>query len=202
MPELVRAHPLGAWVCLTADGLVANPVPFVWERTPDDHGRLIGHVARANPVWRLLGDGAPSVVMFQGPQAYVTPSWYPGKARHGEVVPTWDYAVVHVHGTARAVHETDDLLAIVDALTTHMESTQAHPWRMADAPAPYIDRLLRGIVGIEIRVDRTESKLKLSQDEDLADRQGTVQGLQRRGDENSLAMAALVHEALTRPPRA
>ncbi len=113
MPALVRVHPLGAWVCLTADGLVANPVPFVWERTPDDHGRLIGHVARANPVWRLLGDGAPSVVMFQGPQAYVTPSWYPGKAHHGEVVPTWDYAVVHVHGTARAVHQADDLLAIV-----------------------------------------------------------------------------------------
>lgn len=196
VPALVRAHPLGAWVCLTQEGMVANHVPFIWQTARSSQGTLIGHVSRANPVWRLLGNGAPSVVMFQGPQAYISPAWYPGKASHGEVVPTWDYAVTHLHGVARAVHEPDALLAILGALTDQMESPQPRPWRVADAPAPYIERLLRGIVGIEITIERIEGKLKASQDEDLADRYGTVVGLQQGGDANSLAMAALVQEAL------
>lgn len=105
MHALVDAHALGAWVAQGEDGLVANHVPFLLERGKGPHGTLIGHVARANPIWQSLGGGRPSLVMFQGPQTYITPNWMSGKLEHGKVVPTWDYAVVHAYGVARAVED-------------------------------------------------------------------------------------------------
>jgi transcriptional regulator len=192
---LIEEHALGAWVLAGADGLVANHIPFLLDRHRGPHGTLVGHVARANPVWRALGAGAPSLVMFQGPQSYITPNWYPGKAEHGKVVPTWDYAVVHVHGTARAIDDRAWLLDMLDRLTNAQEAAQPAPWKVSDAPSDYIDKLLRAIVGIEIPIERLEGKLKASQDEAVRDRLGTVEGL-RGLVRPKAALAELVARAI------
>ena len=196
--SLLDAHPLGAWVCQGEDGLVANHVPFWLDRSLGPLGTLVGHVARANTVWRGLEGAAESLVMFQGPQAYVTPGWYPGKAEHGKVVPTWNYAVAHVRGQARAVEDPAWLMAMLNRLTDAHESRRPAPWRVDHAPAAYTDQLMRAIVGIEIPITRLEGKLKASQDEDLQDRQGTVQGLRHDAVHGSGAMAGLVQQALDR----
>lgn len=199
---LLAAHPLGAWVCAGPDGLVANHLPFFLDRGRGPLGTLVGHVSRANPVWRGLASAGPSVVLFQGPQAYVSPGWYPGKARDGRVVPTWDYAVVHAHGRARAVHDRAWLRAMLDRLTDAHEAGRPAPWRVADAPQDYLDGLLRGIVGIELPIDRLEARLKASQDEAREDRLGTVQGLAAQPGEAARQMAALVQQALDAAPGA
>lgn len=193
---LVEAHPLGAWVCPTREGLVANHVPFVLDRRSGPCGRLVGHVSRANPVWQHLGTAGPSVVMFCGPQAYITPGWYPGKHQDGRVVPTWNYAVVHAHGVARAVHDPQWLRDMLDRLTHQQERSQPQPWCIDDAPAPYIDSMLKAIVGIEIRVDRFDARLKASQDEAWPDRLGTVSGLMQCPNDEARRMAALVQRAI------
>lgn len=193
---LIDAYPLGAWAPAGRDGLIANHVPFFLDRTKGQFGTLVGHVSRANTVWQELGDGKPSVVMFQGPQAYITPNWYPGKAEHGKVVPTWNYAVAHAHGVARAVEDREWLLAILNQLTTVHEANQSSPWRVSEAPSDYIDKLLRAIVGIEIPIDRLEGKLKVSQDEDMQDRLGTVAGLQNASGDSTNALAELVQDAI------
>ncbi|MDE2398735.1 MAG: FMN-binding negative transcriptional regulator, partial [Burkholderiales bacterium] len=138
----------------------------------------------------------PSVVMFRGPQAYITPGWYPGKAEHGKVVPTWNYVVAHAHGVARAIEDRDWLLDMLARLTRAHESARKPPWRLADAPADFIDAMLRGIVGIEIPIDRVEAKLKASQDEARPDRMGTVRGLREQHTDEAGAMAGLVEKAL------
>lgn len=198
--ELIEQHPLGAWVCQGPEGLIANHVPFFLDREQGPYGTLIGHVSRANGVWRQLGDeGLVSVVMFQGPQAYITPGWYPGKSDHGKVVPTWNYAAVHAHGTARAIDDPDWLHRMLTRLTNANEAGFASHWQVTDAPADYIDKQLRAIVGVEIRIERLEAKLKASQDEDLPDREGTVKGLLQMGSDEAKAMAALVDAALQCP---
>ena len=156
----------------------------------------MGHVARANLVWRTLGAAAASVVVFQGPQAYITPGWYPGKTQHGKVVPTWNYAVVHAHGVARAVHKADWKRVMLERISHAQEATQDQPWRVSDAPVDYIDGMLRAIVGIEIPIDRLEGKLKASQDEALAARLGTVSGLGTAASDTERAMGSLVAAAL------
>lgn len=193
---LLRSSPLGAWVCQTPEGLVANSIPFVLDRSRGPLGTLIGHVSRANAVWRALGDGAASVVMFQGPQAYITPGWYPGKAAHGKVVPTWNYVAAHAHGVARAVEDAAWLRDMLERLTAQQEAGQPTPWRPADAPPEFIDRLLRAIVGIEIPIDRLEGKSKLGQDEDLQDRLGAATGLQRQLPSCQHDMATLILQSL------
>lgn len=198
---LIEEHALGAWVLAGADGLVANHIPFLLDRHRGPHGTLVGHVARANPIWRALAAGTPSLVMFQGPQSYITPNWYPGKAEHGKVVPTWDYAVVHAHGVARAVEDRAWLMDMLDRLTNAQEAAQPAPWKASDAPSDYIEKLLRAIVGIEIPIDRLEGKLKASQDEAVRDRLGTVEGL-RGLVRPKAAMAELEANAIEADPNA
>jgi transcriptional regulator len=193
---LMAAHPLGAWVCHGRDGLVANHVPFLLDRRRGPFGTLIGHVSRANRVWRELGSTVPSVVMFQGPQAYITPGWYPGKAKHGEVVPTWNYVVAHAHGVARTVEDREWIFDMLRRLTEDHEAPRSVPWSVADAPAPFMDKMMRAIVGIEIPIDRLEGKLKASQDEAMPDRLGTVRGLREQACVTARAMAALVKNAI------
>lgn len=189
-------HPLGAWVCSGDAGLVANHIPFVLDRSAGEFGRLLGHVSRANPVWRQLAQGAASVVMFMGPQAYITPAWYPGKQEHGKVVPTWNYITVHAHGAMRAVEDAAWTLDMLNRLTDAQESGRPDPWRVGDAPADYVRQTLRGIVGIELTIERLEGRLKLSQDEALADRQGTIEGLRREPDSASHELARRVEQQL------
>lgn len=193
---LMASHPLGAWVCHGRDGLIANHMPFLLDRSCGQFGTLIGHVSRANPVWRELGSAGPSVVMFQGPQAYITPGWYPSKAEHGEVVPTWNYVVAHAHGEARVVEDRDWVFDMLKRHVTAHEAARPSPWSVSDAPAPFMDKMMRAIVGIEIRIDRLEGKLKASQDEAMPDRHGTARGLREQACDTARAMAALVQDAI------
>lgn len=196
--KLIESHALGAWVCHPKQGLVANHIPFFLERTRGPHGTLIGHVARANPVWQQLCPDTASVVLFQGAQAYISPAWYPGKAEHGKVVPTWNYIVAHVHGSARVIEDRAWKLDMLKRLTASQEAHQTQPWQLGDAPTDYIDKMMQAIVGIEISIGRIESKLKASQDEDLQDRHGTVKGLRMAADDQSRTMAELILNAVTR----
>jgi len=180
---LVEQNPLATWVTQGDGGeLVVNHVPFMLDR---ERGVLIGHVARANPVWQKP---ARSVLVFQGADAYVSPGWYAAKREHGKVVPTWNYAVVHAHGTPRAVQERDALRAIVTRLTALHETGQKVPWAVADAPADFIEQMLNAIVGIEMPIERLEGKWKVSQNRSRADRDGVAEAL------GTHAMAALVRE--------
>jgi transcriptional regulator len=194
--EKMRAHmaehPLGAWVCNARGQLIANHIPFVLDAKHGSHGRLLAHVSQANPVWRELIGGAPSVVMFMGPSAYITPSWYPGKRQHGKVVPTWNYVTVHAHGMARPMEDTCWILDVLNRLTDTQESQRTEPWKVSDAPSAYIDKMLRAVVGIEITIDRVEGRLKVSQDENEQDRRGTVEGLQHSTDASTQVLASLV----------
>lgn len=178
---LMAAHPLGALVRMGEDGLCADHLPFeIAPPMPDaPFGTLRAHVARANPLWR--GDGVETMVIFQGPHAYITPAWYAEKELSGEEVPTFDYAVVHAHGTLRVIDERDWLLDFLARLTNRHEADQAQPWQVGDAPPAYIDKLLKAIVGIEIVLTRLEGKWKMEQKNSLQDRTRVARELTRDG---------------------
>jgi transcriptional regulator len=199
--ELIRAHPLATLVTVTPEGLVANHIPM--EVGPGDSafGTLRGHVSRANPLWRTATGGA-ALAIFQGPQGYVSPAWYPAKAEHGRVVPTWNYAVVHAHGSLRAIDDPAWLRAFVERLTDAHEERRPAPWHVSDAPEEYIERQLQGIVGLEMEIVRLEGKWKMSQNRSAEDRAGIVQGLRHAGDAAGHALADVVAERMGEPPTA
>lgn len=189
---LIRARPLSTLVTLHAGGPDANHLPMHLSESPAPLGTLRCHVARANPVWRDLAGGAEVLAIFHGPNAYVTPSWYPTKAETGRAVPTWNYLVAHAHGTARVIEDASWLRAHLEALTTHNEAAFREPWRVSDAPPDYTGRLLEAIVGIEIVVTRLRGKRKASQNQPERNRAGAARGLRARGGDDALEMAALV----------
>jgi transcriptional regulator len=189
---LIRAQPLATWVTQGDGELLANHIPFLLDPGRGEHGTLIAHVARANRAWQSFSTSVESLVVFQGPQTYITPSWYPSKHAHGKAVPTWNYAVVHAHGMPRAIEDADWLLAHVSALTDLHEGEQALPWKVTDAPKDFIERLLQSIVGIEIPISRLVGKWKVSQNRPAADRLGVVAGLLSREDAQAREMATLV----------
>ena len=189
LQALVQAHPLATWATVVDGEPVVNHVPFRLDPTRGEHGTLVGHVARANPVWQTPG---PSVLAFQGTDGYVSPSWYPSKREHGKVVPTWNYAVVHAHGVPRFVEDAEGLLVIVSGLTDAHEGRRAAPWKVSDAPADYVAQMLRAIVGIEIPVQRWVGKFKLSQNHAEPNRAGVLQGLRDQDPQHPLA--ALMQE--------
>jgi transcriptional regulator len=172
---LMRAHPLATLVRGGAE-LSADVMPIAVERVGDTW-RMTAHVARANPLWREA-DGQPVLLVFQGPQAYVSPSWYASKAEHGKVVPTWNYTMVQVHGTLRAIDDPAWVRAFVTRLTETHEGGRDAPWHVSDAPEDFIAATQRAIVGLEIEVTRVEGKFKLSQNRSAEDRTGVVLGLQ------------------------
>jgi transcriptional regulator len=191
--QLLAAHPLATLAWQSPDGLTAEHLPLMWDRAAGDGtlGTLRGHVARANPVWREA-TGSPVLAAFQGPQAYVTPSWYPSKAATAKVVPTWNYAVVHMRGTLRVIEDAAWLRALVGRLTDTHEATFAQRWQVDDAPADYIEQMLRAIVGIEIEVISLQGKWKVSQNRSAADREGVAAGLGSLETDAASDMAALV----------
>jgi len=193
MAQLLQLHPLASVAWQSADGLSAEHLPLMWERDSGDgaHGTLRGHVARANPVWRAAAD-TEVLAVFQGPQAYITPSWYPSKAETAKVVPTWNYAVVHMHGRLRIAEDAAWLRALVERLTDTHEAPRAQRWQVGDAPADYIEMMLRAIVGIEIEVTRLQGTWKVSQNRTAADRGGVAAGLGALAGDDARAMAALV----------
>lgn len=191
MHALIRAQPLATLVTVSGGIAEANHLPLLIDPDPAPNGSLRGHVARANPLWRQPPEGGVLAV-FQGPQTYVTPSWYPSKREHGKVVPTWNYAVVHVRGPLVVHDDREWLRDLVSRLTVSQEAGRSQPWGVGDAPAEYIDRMLGAIVGIEIPVTSIEGKWKVSQNRAQTDRDGVVAGLCERGDAEALQMARLV----------
>ncbi len=189
---LIGAAPLGAWVTMAEGELEVNHIPFLLDSERGQSGVLTGHVAKANPIWKSFTQDIASVVIFQGPQTYITPSWYPSKAAHGKVVPTWNYAVVHAYGRPHAIQDSDWLLQHVNQQVDLREKDQALPWKVSDAPADFVDRLVNAIVGIEIPIERLLGKWKVSQNRAEPDKLGTIAGLLNRNDENARAMAELV----------
>lgn len=191
--RLLVAHPLATLAWPSADGLTAEHLPLLWDRSAGDgaHGTLRGHVARANPVWREAAN-AEVLAVFQGPQAYITPSWYPSKAATAKVVPTWNYAVVHMHGRLRITEDAAWLRRLVGRLTDTHEASRAHRWQVDDAPADYIEQMLRAIVGIEIELTLIQGKWKVSQNRSASDRAGVAAGLASMPGEEAQIMASLV----------
>lgn len=192
--ELIRSHPFGALVAQTADGLDANHVPWQLHPQLGEFGVLRGHVARANPIWRTAASDADCLVIFQGPHAYISPGWLPSKQQTGKVVPTWNYALVHVYGRLRFVDTSDWLREQVTDLSARHEAGMAAPWQVSDAPADYTDRLLAAIGGVEVEITRLHGKWKLDQRRNEADAAGMLSGLEREGGDEAAALARLTRD--------
>jgi transcriptional regulator len=190
--ELIGRRPFASFVTFADSQIVVDHLPFRLDTSAGGFGVLKGHVARANPLWRQLSDGADSLVVFHGPHAYITPSWYPSKHAHGKAVPTWNYVVVHARGRARAVEDRDWLLDLVTRLTDEQEAGRADPWRVSDAPQDYIERMLGAIVGVEMPIANLVGKWKVSQNRSVNDRLGAAAGLQFQADPELQAMAELI----------
>ena len=180
---LIRAYPFATLVTRAADGLTANHLPF------ELVGEVLhGHVARGNELARL--DGAEVLLVFQGPDGYISPNWYPSKHETGREVPTWNYAVVHVHGRLRVIDDATWLRRLLETLTDHHEAVQPQPWKISDAPDDHIETSLRAIVGLEVSIARIEGKFKLSQNHPARNRAGVIAGLRERDGDGDAELAA------------
>jgi transcriptional regulator len=192
MHQLIRDFPLGTLVTLGAAGLTANHIPFVLDTCAGEQGRLLGHVARNNPVWYGHDPDQDALVVFQSMEAYITPNWYATKRETHEVVPTWNYAVVHAYGRIIVHDDVKWVRGQAGMLTKQQEASQPTPWKMADAPPAYTAANLEQIVGFEIPIARLVGKFKASQNRRDADRAGAIAGLRETGDPGNVAMAELM----------
>jgi transcriptional regulator len=193
---LMRAHPFAALISSGPAGLFATHLPTVL-KDEGPYGTIECHVARANPHWKELG--GETLMIFQGPQTYITPNWYPSKAEHGKVVPTWNYAVVHAYGRAEAMDDVRWLRRHVGELTAQQEADEAKPWAVTDAPDSFIAGMARAIVGVRLPIARLEGKWKMSQNRELKDRAGVIEGLDRRDAGDDREIAGLLRREM--PPR-
>ena len=184
---LLRAYPFASVVTHGENGLTANHLPF---ELAQDGSLLHGHVARGNELARA--DGTEVLLVFRGPDGYVSPNWYPSKRETGREVPTWNYAVVHVHGRLRVIDDPAWMLRLLQTLTDHHEAGQPQPWRITDAPQDHVDKSLRAVVGLEIAIERIEGKFKLSQNHPARNRAGVIAGLRHRGGYADIALADLM----------
>jgi len=195
MHRMIGAFPLGAIITQTADGLTADHIPLLVEPAATGDGHvLVGHVARNNPLWQPEQPGAEVLVIFQGESAYITPNWYATKQATHQVVPTYNYCVVHVHGPL-VIHDDPKWTRMaIGKLTKRMEGAEPVPWKMGDAPQDYLREMVTQIVGIEIPIRQMTGKWKTSQNRPEADRAGVVAGLEARNHHFDTAMAALVRK--------
>jgi len=194
--DLIRVHSLGTWTCWADDQLVVNHIPFYLDENTGEFGTLFGHVAKANPIWTLITDSTQSVVVFQGPQSYIRPAWYPSKKEHGKVVPTWNYAVVHAHGRPEIIEDKQWLLEHVAMLSDEQEAGQQDPWKVSDAPEEFTHKLVNGIVGISIPIQSLDGRWKVSQNKTIDDASGVVSGLNESGF--GAASAQLVQDRMSK----
>ncbi|VUZ27671.1 Protease synthase and sporulation protein PAI 2 [uncultured Comamonas sp.] len=185
--RLMAAHPLGMLVTQQPDGLEADHLPFLLDAERGPLGTLQAHVARANPLWQAVQEGAPVLVVFRGVNGYISPNWYPSKQETHRHVPTWNYEAVHAHGRIRVRDDEKFLRGVLGRLTRTHEADEPRPWRMSDAPADYLAELLGQIVGIEIELTRIEGKRKLSQNRDARDFENTAHTLESRGRQDLAA---------------
>lgn len=193
--QLIRSRPFATLVTLSSSGLNANHIPLHLSEQPGPFGTLRGHVARANPIWNDIAKDVEALAIFHGPNAYVTPSWYPTKAETGKVVPTWNYVVAHAYGMLRVIDDAAWLHAHLELLTAHNEAAFAEPWRLADAPSDFIEKLIGAVVGIEIVITRLSGKWKTSQNQPAENQAGVIHGLHASGSVEALEMAALIEGA-------
>ena len=189
---------LATLVTVSDNGPLISHLPLFLVRNSGTLGKLVGHLARGNPQLRESRLEQEAVVIFQGPDAYISPSWYPTKQEHGKVVPTWNYAVVHVHGAMQLFEDKAGLRAAVDHITQIQENRFSKPWTATDAPPDYIDAQLKGIVGIEITIRAIEGKYKLSQNRSVADQLGVIDGLGRETSHQEKTTASLMKKQLPR----
>ena len=184
---LIRAYPFATVVANTVNGLIANHLPFELV-----DGVLHGHVARGNELVQM--DGVGVLLVFRGPDGYISPNWYPTKHENGREVPTWNYAVLHVHGRLRVIDDVAWLRVLLERLTDHHEADQPQPWKMSDAPEDHIEKSLSAIVGLVVTIDRVEGKFKLSQNHPARNRAGVIAGLRERDGDGDVELAALMAE--------
>jgi transcriptional regulator len=189
---------LATLVTFDETGLVASHVPLLLDPTQGPNGTLTGHLAKANPQCQALASGAEVLLIFQGADAYISPSFYAAKAEHGKVVPTWNYLAVHAYGRPQVFTDPEQLLAIVTGLTDKHESARAEPWAVSDAPADYIQSMLKGIVGFAIPIERLEGKRKLNQNRSAEDIAGVSKGLAESQDQNDQQIAHLMSQGENR----
>lgn len=194
----IDATRLATLVTFDETGLQASHIPLLLEPTQGPHGTLYGHLAKANPQWKALETGAQALLIFQGADAYISPSFYAAKAEHGKVVPTWNYLAVHAYGRADVFTDPARLLRIVTGLTDKHEASRAEPWAVSDAPADYIEKMLNGIVGFAIPVERLEGKRKLNQNRSAADIAGVSKGLALSQDPSDQKIAQLMNQGAPR----
>jgi transcriptional regulator len=190
--QLIRKHPLGLLVTVGQDGPLASPVPFVLDSSASKLGTLRAHLARGNAQWKDSLPDKNVLIIFQGPDVYVTPSWYVTKQETGKVVPTWNYAMVQARGKMRVIDDAAWLRSQITLMTDKMEGQRATPWAVSDAPADYIESQIKGIVGLEIEISAIEGKWKVSQNRPVADRSGVAAGLGQEAPDAASAMIALV----------
>ena len=192
--DAIRTIAFGTLLTHVNGEFVATHLPFEVDAEPAPNGTLRGHIGRYNPQWREIGEGIPALAIVQGPHAYVSPSWYPGKREDPRQVPTWDYVVVHAHGTLHTMDDPDRLSAHLERLVKRNEDARAEPWKITDAPADYLREQMRYIVGLELRIERLEGRYKLSQNRDAADQEGARAGL-ASGNERERAVAEAIQKA-------
>ena len=188
--EQMRACRLPTLVSHGSQGLLASHLPLLLVPDKGEYGTLYGHFARANPQWRDLAEDSEVLVIFQGPEAYISPSWYAAKAEHGKVVPTWNYISVQAHGRAEVFDDAERLLQLVSRLSALHEADRPQPWAVSDAPREYIDSMLRAIVGFALPIQRIEGKWKLGQNRSSADQVGVREGLTASSDARDRELAA------------
>ena len=189
--KLIEKHPFASLVTMGSSGLFASHITMVLEQN-GAMAQLRGHISRANTQWRDYTPSVQALAIFSGPQHYITPNWYPEKQETGKVVPTWNYVVVHAYGYLRIIEDGDWLMTHLASLTNFHEADSPVPWKIGDAPAEYIAALLKGIVGLEMTIERLEGKWKVSQNRSEQDREGVAGGLAELNTAESLAMKALV----------
>jgi transcriptional regulator len=190
--DFMESQPLASLVTMGESGLFASHLPMVLERGTGTHGLLKGHLSRANKQWRDFQPSVEALAIFSGPQHYITPSWYAEKFETGKAVPTWNYVVVHVYGHLKVIEDAEWLMEHLKFLTSIHESGMSAPWQMSDAPADFIESMVKGIVGLELPIERIEGKWKISQNRSDRDRAGVAEGLEGLNTPESLAMKALV----------
>ena len=195
--QLIQHTRLAQLVTFGEQGLQASHLPLLLNPDEGPHGTLYGHLAKANPQCKDLQDGSEALVIFAGADAYISPSFYPAKAEHGKVVPTWNYIAVHAYGKPEAFTDAERLLAVVTALTDRHEGKRAQPWKVSDAPANYIDSMLKAIVGFALPIERLVGKRKLGQNRSQADINGIREGLATSLDVRDQTLARFMPQGVS-----
>ena len=192
--ELIETNSFGILVAIVDGELSADHLPFVFKPSAGDKGVLHAHIAKGNPLWKKQQPDQKVMAIFRGAHHYISPSWYASKAEHGKVVPTWNYAVVHAHGTLKIIEDPVWLINHINEQTNKNEAKYETPWKVSDAPEKYIEGQLKGIVGVEVEITHFEGKWKMSQNKNVTDKAGILKGLAKDGDENAHIMSGIISE--------